>query len=163
MHPKDAKNASADDILREILDVVTALHNGQFTAHVTDGLPGLGGEIAAVLNAHLKMLGDLRREHHRLMEEIGVTGRLGGQMEVDGLNGAWKEMFDDTNRMGGHMTAQYRDGWNVARALLRGDLAARMSCQCIQGEFREFRERFNELAERFEQASGAAMPEPAGV
>jgi hypothetical protein len=156
MHPKDAPNASADQILREILDVITALHNGHFTTHLTDNFPGVGGQIAEVLNAHLDMLTRFRQEHHRLMEEVGVTGRLGGQMEVAGTAGAWKEMVEDVNRMGGNMTGQFRDGWNIVRALLRGDTSARITARCIQGEFREFREQFNELAEQFGQRSDLA-------
>jgi hypothetical protein len=99
------------------------------------------------------MLQQLRREHHRLMEEIGVTGRLGGQMEVEGLSGAWKEMVEDVNRLGGNVTCQFRDGWNVVRALLTGQVDARMTAQNIRGEWREFRDRMNELAEQFEARS----------
>ena len=150
MHHADVAKASADDILREILDVVTSLHKGQFTTHFTDNLPGTAGEIAKVFNAHMNMLQHFRGEHHRLMEEIGVTGRLGGQMEVAGVEGAWKEMFQDVNRMGGHMTGQFRDCGNVVRALLRGELSARITSRDIQGEFREFREKFNELAGQFQ-------------
>jgi osomolarity two-component system sensor histidine kinase NIK1 len=158
MHPKDAPSATSEQVLREILDSVKAMKDGHFTTHVCDGLPGLGGEIAKVLNEHLRMLQSLRAEHRRLTEEIGVTGRLGGQMEVAGTSGAWKEIVDEMNRMGGHVTAQYRDGWNIVRALLRGELSARMTCQCIQGEFREFKENLNELADRFEQQSAVEQP-----
>jgi hypothetical protein len=153
MHPKDAATASNEAILREILDSITALKNGHFTTHLCDNLPGIGGQIAAALNEHLRMLQDLRREHHRLAEEINVTGRLGGQMEVEGAAGAWKEMVDEMNRMGGNVTAQFRDGGNIVRALLRGESGARMTAQFIQGEFRDFREQVNELADRFEERS----------
>jgi len=153
MHPKDAPNASSEAILHDILDVVTALKNGHFATHMVDNLPGTGGQIAGELNALVEMLQNFRHEHHRLMEEVGVTGRLGGQMEVAGTSGAWNQMLDDVNRMGANITCQYRDGWNVARALLEGNLSARITCQMIQGEFREFRERFNQIAERLEEAS----------
>jgi hypothetical protein len=162
MYPKDAPNATPQDILQEVLDVLTALSSGHFTAYMTDNMPGIGAEIAKVLNGHLAMLQHFRGEHHRLMEEVGVTGRLGGQMEVAGVAGSWKEMFDDVNRMGAHITSQFRDGGNIVRALVRGDLAARITCRNIQGEFREFREHFNQLADQFEQRSNASV-EPAGV
>ena len=132
MHPKDAPNATSEEILREILDVVTCIANGHFTSRMSDNLPGLGGQIAKVLNAHLSTLQGLRGEHHRLMEEIGVTGRLGGQMEVEGTSGAWKEMVDDVNRLGHHVTMHVRDGGNVVRELLRGELSARMTAQLIR-------------------------------
>ena len=63
-------------------------------------------------------------------------------MEVANVSGAWKEMLDDVNRLGVNMTCQLRDGGNIARPLLGGDLSARMTCRMIQGELREFRERF---------------------
>lgn len=157
MHPKDAPNASCEQILGEILDVVTSLKNGHFTTHLIDNLPGVGGQIAEAINAHLEMLQTFRREHHRLMEEIGVTGRLGGQMEVPATSGAWQEMVDEVNRLGVNMTCQLRDGGNAARALLGGDLSARMTCQMIHGEFREFRERFNQLADQLEQPAAQTV------
>ncbi|HEY7090459.1 MAG TPA: hypothetical protein VH518_20345 [Tepidisphaeraceae bacterium] len=156
MHPQDAPTASDEAILREILDAMTALRNGHFTTHLPEGMRGLGGQIAHQFNQHIRMLQELKREHHRLMEEIGVTGRLGGQMVVEGTGGAWKDIVEDVNRMGGNVTGQFRDGGNVVRDLLRGELSSRMSARCIQGEFREFREHFNELAEHFEQRSAVA-------
>jgi hypothetical protein len=157
MHPKDAATASSDAVLHEILDGITAVRNGHFTTHMSEAMTGVGGDIAKEFNALVEMLQALRQEHHRLMEEIGVTGRLGGQMEVAGTSGAWKEMMEDVNRLGVNITCQYRDGWNVARALLGGDLSARMTCKMIQGEFREFRERFNEIAGKLEQREREAL------
>jgi hypothetical protein len=158
MHPKDAPTASADAILHDVLDVVTSLKNGHFTTHMPENLPGVGNEISKAMNELIEMLQSFRHEHHRLMEEVGTTGRLGGQMEVAGVNGAWKEMLDDVNKLGVNITCQLRDGGNVARALLAGDLSARMTCRMIQGEFREFRERFNQIAEQLEQNSSEPVP-----
>jgi hypothetical protein len=154
---KDVPNASNEVILREILDVLTSLRDGHFTSHLPEEFPGVGGEIAKVFNQHVSMLKEFRAEHHRLTEEIGVTGRLGGQIELDGLTGAWKEMVDETNRAGAHLTAQCRDQGNIVRSLIRGELSARATCTCIRGEFREFREELNELADQFEQRSGVAV------
>lgn len=156
MRIKDIPNATPEQMLQNLLDVLTSLKNGHFTAHMIEGFPGVYGEIAKVLNAHLDTLTKFRQEHHRLMEEIGVTGRLGGQMDVQGLSGAWKEMFDDVNRMGGHITGQFRDGANIVEDLLRGDLSARMTAHCIQGEFADFRVHLNKLAEEFEQRATTA-------
>jgi len=125
MLPKDFPHASNEVILRAILDALTSLHDGRFTAHLPEEFPGIGGEIAKVFNAHVAMLTNLRHEHRRLMEEIGVTGRLGGQMEIPGPGGAWKEMVEDVNQMSYHMTEQCRDHGNVVRSLVQGDLDAR--------------------------------------
>jgi len=153
MRIKDIPNATPDEILHNLLDVLTSLKNGHFTTHMEDGFPGIYGEIAKVLNGHLDQMKALAEEHHRLMEEVGVTGRLGGQMEVSGLTGGWKRMLEDVNQMGANVTCQFRDGGNVVRDLLHGELSVRMTAHNIQGEFAEFRRHLNKLADEFEQRS----------
>ena len=152
MHPKEAPHATPEQILREILDVVTQLRDGHFSTHLTDNLPGVGGEIAKVLNEHLEFLKAFRNEHLRLMEEIGVTGRLGGQMwlpdDLPKCTGAWKEMVEASNLMAANLTGHFRDFGNTTRALLGGDTSARATCTFIAGEFRELREDLNALADR---------------
>jgi hypothetical protein len=61
---------------------------------------------------------------------------------------AGREMADATNRLGVNMTCQFRDAGNVVRDQLRGEKASRMTSRHIAGEFREFRENFNELLDR---------------
>jgi hypothetical protein len=160
MHPQEASHATDQQVLAEVLDVVTQLRNGHFSTHLTDTLPGVGGEIAKAVNEHLEFLKAFRNEHLRLMEEVGVTGRLGGQMwlpdDLPKCTGAWKDMVEATNRMAANLTCQYRDHGNTARALLRGDKDARMTCNLIAGEFREFKEEFNSLAEHVAPGTAAA-------
>jgi hypothetical protein len=158
MHPKDAANASAEDCLGEILDVLTCIHNGYFTCRLLENMPGRAGEIAKVVNAHLDLLQAFRSEHLRLMEEVGVTGRLGGQIELPDCTGAWREMADASNRLGVNMTCQFRDGGNIVRDQLRGETGARMTSRHIAGEFRQFRECFNELLDRAAARTVTATP-----
>src|SRR4051795_12369299 len=153
MRVKDIPHATQEQIMQNILDVVTALRDGHLTAHMIEGFPGIAGEIGKVLNEHMENLVRFGAEHHRLMEEVGVTGRLGGQMEVPGLSGAWKEMLEEVNRMGGNVTGQFRDGANIVEDLLKGDLSARMTAKCIRGEFATFRENLNQLADEFQERS----------
>ena len=152
MHPQQAPHATPEQMLREILDVVTQLRDGHFSTHLSDNFPGIGGEIAKALNEHLEFLKAYRNEHLRLMEEIGVTGRLGGQIwlpdDLPEVKGAWKDMVEATNLMGGNLTAHFRDFGNVARAQFGGESDARCTCTSIAGEFREFREDFNEVLDR---------------
>ena len=144
-------------MLREILDVVTQLRDGHFSAHLTDNLPGVGGEIAKALNAHFEFLKAYRDQHLRLMEEIGVTGRLGGQVwlpdDLPKCTGAWRDMAEATNRMASNLTAQVRDFGLATRAQLRGETDVRATAALIGGEFREVRESLNALADR----AGAAV------
>ena len=157
MHPKDAPTATPEQCLRDILDVVTCLRNGHFTGRLRPEMPGDAGEIAKVLNEHLDLLEAFRSEHLRLMEEIGVTGRLGGQAALPDCTGAWREMADATNRLGVNMTCQARDIGNVLREHLNGNTSARMTAKYIAGEFREFREQLNALLDR------VAADKPAGT
>jgi hypothetical protein len=158
MHPQQAPHATDQQVLAEVLDVVTQLRDGHFSTHLTDTLPGVGGEIAKALNEHLEFMKAFRNEHLRLMEEIGVTGRLGGQMwlpdDLPKCTGAWKDMVEATNLMAANLTCQYRDHGSTAHALLRGNKDARMTCNLIAGEFREFKGEFNSLAEQI--AAGPA-------
>jgi hypothetical protein len=158
MHPQQAPHATDQQVLAEVLDVVTQLRDGHFSTHLTDTLPGVGGEIAKALNEHLEFMKAFRNEHLRLMEELGVTGRLGGQMwlpdDLPKCTGAWKDMVEATNLMAANLTCQYRDHGSTAHALLRGNKDARMTCNLIAGEFREFKEEFNSLAEQI--AAGPA-------
>lgn len=152
MHPQEAARASDQQVLREVLDVVTQLRDGHFSAHLTDALPGLGGEIAKALNAHLEFLKVYRDQHLRLMEELGTTGRLGGQIwlpdDLPKCTGAWRDMAEATNLMASNLTANVRNLAMTTHALLGGDTSARATCTFIAGEFREFREELNELATR---------------
>ena len=152
MHPQEAPHATPDQMLREILDVVTQLRDGHFSTHLTDNFPSIGGEIAKALNEHLEFLKAYRDQHLRLMEEIGVTGRLGGQVwlpdDLPKCTGAWKAMAEATNLMASNVTANFRDFGNTTRALNRGEQAARATCTFIAGEFREFRDDLNQLADR---------------
>jgi hypothetical protein len=152
MHPQHAANATPEQMLAEILDVVTQLRDGHFSTHLTDTFPGVGGEIAKALNAHLEFLKAYRDQHLRLMEEIGVTGRLGGQVwlpdDLPKCEGAWKDLVEATNRMAYNLTAQFRDGGNVIAKRLAGDADAWMTAEHIAGEFREVRESTNELLDR---------------
>jgi hypothetical protein len=156
MQLKDIPTLTPEQCLHEILDVVTCIRNGHFACWLPEEMPGDAGKIARTVNELLTVLHAFRNEHQRLVEEVGVTGRLGGQVELPDCTGAWREMADALNRLGVNMTCQQRDACNVVTAQLRGDSGARMSARFIAGEFREFRESFNELLDRIEAKKPAA-------
>jgi hypothetical protein len=122
-------------------------------------MPGDAGKTAKTLNELLDLLEVFRSEHHRLMEEIGVTGRLGGQAALPDCTGAWREMADATNRLGVNITCQQRDANNIVRDQLRGQTSARMTANFIAGEYREFHEMFNELLDRVNAKDPAMSPQ----
>jgi hypothetical protein len=153
MQLKDIPTMTSEQCLHEILDVLTCIRNGHFTCYSAEEMPGDAGKIAKVINELLGLMQVFRREHNRLVEEIGVTGRLGGQVELPDCTGAWREMADALNRLGVNMTCQQRDACNVVTDQLRGNPQSRMTARFIAGEFREFRDLFNELLDRVESKS----------
>jgi serine/threonine protein kinase len=138
-----------EPFLREILEALTQLRDGHFTGNLWSSQPGLQQQIAQVFNDHLQFIRAYRDAHLKLMEEVGVTGRLGGLTrlaDLPSLGGEWKRMVEASDRMVLNLTNQFRDGANVVAALARGEADARMNCEDIQGEFRIFREQVNALA-----------------
>lgn len=97
MRPDELPNVTPEQSLRIILDGVTSLRNGDFTCRLPEELPGDAGKIAKAFDELLDMLVVFRSEHHRIMRELGVMGRLGGRMEVPETTGAWREMVDGVN------------------------------------------------------------------
>ena len=156
MNPSHAPTAPADAALEHILDVVASIRDGHFTTHATEGLPGTAGRVAAALNELLEVLQAFHREHRRLTEETGVTGRLGGTAEVPGACGAWAEMVDSTNRMAHNLTEQVRDVVTTAEAAGRGEAARRVTCDKVRGEYRELRQAVNALVTRLERQAETA-------
>jgi hypothetical protein len=153
MQHEESTAATSEELLREILDVVTQLRNGHFSAHMSEAHTGVGGEIAKVFNQHLEFLEAYQSEHLRLMEETGVTGRLGGQMELPkGMppwTGAWQHMAEATNRMVGNLTWTVREDAKTIADLAQGHKDARAFADGgIQGEFRMLRESIETLTGR---------------
>ena len=156
MKPSEAPTATPDVALEHLLDVVTNIRDGHFTTHAAEGLPGTAGRVAHALNELLKVLQAFHREHRRLAEETGVTGRLGGTAEVPGARGAWAEMVDSTNRMAHNLTEQVRDVVSTAEAAGRGEAGRRVTCDKVRGEYRELRQAVNALVTRLERQAEAA-------
>lgn len=153
MHPKDAPTATPEECLHDILDVVTCIRNGYFTCRLREEMPGDAGQIAKVINELLDLLKAFRSEQLRLCEEIGVTGRLGGQVALPDCTGAWREMADSLNRLGVNITCQQRNANGVLRDHLLGDTESRMTARFIAGEFREFHETLDRYLDRADSRS----------
>ena len=113
----------ADGGLQQLLAGLSAVRSGDFSTRLpADGDP-LMDEIASVFNGMNDQLALFTSEVTRVAREVGTEGRLGGQAEVPGLAGTWKDLTDSVNSMAGNLTGQVRDVARVATAVARGDLS----------------------------------------
>lgn len=138
----------------ELLDVLTSLKDGHFSTRMAYTYTGRAGQVAAALNETLDLLVEFRTELLRTAEELGVTGRLGGQMHLPGsAGGAWREMAAGVNLMGANLTRDLRLLSQSAAASASG--APRPYADPhVRGEVRALVERVNALAERVAAPAG---------
>src|SRR5215467_7561916 len=137
---------SADGGLQQLLAGLSAVRSGDFSTRLpTDGDP-LMDEIASVFNGMNEQLALFTSEVTRVAREVGTEGRLGGQAEVPGLAGTWKDLTDSVNSMAGNLTGQVRDVARVATAVAKGDLSQQISVD-VKGEMLELKDTLNTMVD----------------
>ena len=123
-------NTLIDDLVwptTEVTRTISAVAKGELTQPMTlevDGRP-LEGEFlrsAKIVNKMIEQLGVFTSEVTRVAREVGTEGKLGGQAEVKGVGGVWKDLTDSVNFMGGNLTSQVRNIAQVTTAVAKGDL-----------------------------------------
>src|SRR5690242_640374 len=136
----------ADGGLQQLLAGLSAVRSGDFSTRLpTDGDP-LMDEIASVFNGMNDQLALFTSEVTRVAREVGTEGRLGGQADVPGLTGTWKDLTDSVNSMAGNLTGQVRDVARVATAVARGDLSQKISVD-VKGEMLELKDTLNTMVD----------------
>ncbi len=136
----------ADGGLQQLLAGLSAVRSGDFSTRLpTDGDP-LMDEIASVFNGMNEQLALFTSEVTRVAREVGTEGRLGGQAEVPGLAGTWKDLTYSVNSMAGNLTGQVRDVARVATAVARGDLTQKISVD-VKGEMAELKDTLNTMVD----------------
>ena len=136
----------ADGGLQQLLAGLSAVRSGDFSTRLpADGDP-LMDEIASVFNGMNDQLALFTSEVTRVAREVGTEGRLGGQAEVPGLAGTWKDLTDSVNSMAGNLTGQVRDVARVATAVARGDLSQTISVD-VKGEMAELKDTLNTMVD----------------
>jgi signal transduction histidine kinase/HAMP domain-containing protein len=136
----------ADGGLQQLLAGLSAVRSGDFSTRLpADGDP-LMGEIASVFNGMNDQLALFTSEVTRVAREVGTEGRLGGQAQVPGLAGTWKDLTDSVNSMAGNLTGQVRDVAWVATAVARGDLSQKIGVD-VKGEMLELKDTLNTMVD----------------
>ncbi|MBM0236417.1 HAMP domain-containing protein [Micromonospora sp. ATA32] len=149
-----AINSLIDDLGRpttEIARVIVAVADGDLSQHMAleiDGRP-LRGEylrIGHTVNTMVDQLSSFSNEVTRVAREVGTEGELGGQADVRGVAGTWKDLTDSVNTMASNLTYQVRSISQVATAVARGDLSQKITVSA-KGEVAELAHTFNSLTD----------------
>jgi signal transduction histidine kinase/HAMP domain-containing protein len=133
-----------DKRLQRLLTGLTAVRSGDFSTRLPAADDPLMDEIAAVFNGMNEQLALVTSEVTRVAWEVGTEGRLGGQAEVPGLAGTWKDLTDSVNSMAGNLTGQVRDVAQVATAVARGDLSQKITVD-VKGEMLQLKNTLNTM------------------
>src|SRR5437016_9940351 len=108
--------------VRNIAGVATAVARGDLTQKITVEAKGEVAALADTINSMTDTLQAFANEVTRVAREVGTEGKLGGQAEVKGVSGTWKDLTDNVNFMASNLTGQVRNIAGVATAVARGDL-----------------------------------------
>ncbi|WP_440099383.1 HAMP domain-containing protein [Streptosporangium sp. H16] len=133
--------------LRQLLAGLTAVRDGDFGTHLPEDGDGLLQEIATVFNGMVDQLSLFTSEVTRVAREVGTEGQLGGQAEVPGVSGTWKDLTDSVNAMAGNLTDQVRDIAQVATAVATGDLSQKITVD-VRGEILELKNTLNTMVDQ---------------
>src|SRR5207249_4189894 len=126
----DSVNSMAGNLtaqVRNIAEVTTAVANGNLSKKIT---VDVRGEILALKDTINTMVDQLRlfaSEVTRVAREVGTEGKLGGQADVRGVAGTWKNLTDNVNLMAGNLTGQVRNIAEVTTAIASGDLSKKIT------------------------------------
>src|SRR5206468_3611602 len=106
--------------LRDVSKVATAIASGDLTQKITVDVRGEILQIKNVVNTMVDQLSSLEAEVRIVAREVGTEGKLGGQAQVKGVAGVWKDLTDNVNFMASNLTVQLRDVSKVATAIADG-------------------------------------------
>src|SRR6476659_2117657 len=119
--------------VRNIAEVTTAVATGDLSKKITVDVRGEILELKQTINTMVDQLSSFASEVTRVAREVGTEGKLGGQAEVPGVAGTWKDLTDSVNSMAGNLTAQVRNIAEVTTAVARGDLSRKITVD-VRGE-----------------------------
>jgi HAMP domain-containing protein/CheY-like chemotaxis protein/signal transduction histidine kinase len=146
----DSVNSMAGNLtaqVRNIADVTTAVANGNLSKKITVDVKGEILELKNTINTMVDQLGSFASEVTRVAREVGTEGRLGGQADVRGVAGTWKDLTDSVNSMAGNLTAQVRNIAEVTTAVANGDLSKKITVD-VKGEILELKNTINTMVDQ---------------
>jgi HAMP domain-containing protein/signal transduction histidine kinase/DNA-binding response OmpR family regulator len=135
------------DQVRNIAQVTTAVANGDLSQKITVDVKGEVLELKNTINTMVDQLRSFADEVTRVATEVGTEGRLGGQAQVPGVSGTWKDLTESVNFMAGNLTAQVRNIAQVTTAVARGDLSQKITVD-VKGEVLELKNTINTMVDQ---------------
>src|SRR5262249_26550543 len=132
----DNVNSMASNLtnqVRNIADVTTAVAQGDLSKKITVEAKGEILQLKQTINTMVDQLNAFASEVTRVAREVGTEGKLGGQAEVKGVGGSWKDLTDNVNSMASNLTNQVRNIAAVTTAVARGDLSQKITVE-VKGE-----------------------------
>ena len=133
--------------VRNIAEVVTAIANGDLSKKITAEAKGEILELKNTINATVDQLNSFASEVSRVAREVGSEGKLGGQAQVKGVSGTWKDLTDNVNSMAANLTGQVRNIAQVTTAVANGDLSKKITAEA-KGEILELKETINIMVDQ---------------
>ena len=152
----DNVNSMASNLtgqVRNIAEVATAVAQGDLSKKVTVNVSGEILQLKETLNTMVDQLNAFAAEVTRVAREVGTEGKLGGQAQVPGVAGTWKDLTDSVNSMAGNLTAQVRNIAEVATAVAGGDLSRKITVD-VRGEILQLKETLNTMVDQLNRFAG---------
>jgi hypothetical protein len=146
----DSVNSMASNLtgqVRNIAEVATAVAQGDLSKKITVTVSGEILELKETINTMVDQLRSFAGEVTRVAREVGTEGRLGGQAQVPGVAGTWKDLTDSVNSMAGNLTAQVRNIAEVSTAIANGDLSRKITVD-VRGEILQLKETLNTMVDQ---------------
>jgi HAMP domain-containing protein/CheY-like chemotaxis protein/signal transduction histidine kinase len=146
----DSVNSMAGNLtgqVRNIADVTTAVANGDLSKKITVDVKGEILELKNTINVMVDQLNSFASEVTRVAREVGTEGKLGGQANVPGVGGTWKDLTDNVNFMASNLTGQVRNIADVTTAVANGDLSKKITVD-VKGEILELKNTINVMVDQ---------------
>jgi len=146
----DSVNAMASNLtsqVRNIAEVTTAVARGDLSRKITVDVRGEILELKNTINTMVDQLNGFAAEVTRVAREVGTEGKLGGQAQVPGVAGTWKDLTDNVNSMASNLTAQVRNIAEVTTAVAKGDLSRKIAVD-VKGEILQLKETINTMVDQ---------------
>jgi HAMP domain-containing protein/signal transduction histidine kinase len=146
----DSVNSMAGNLtsqVRNIAQVTTAVAQGDLSQKIDVDARGEILELKNTINTMVDQLSAFADQVTRVAREVGTEGRLGGQAQVPGVAGVWRDLTDSVNGMAGNLTAQVRNIAQVATAVARGDLSQKITVDA-RGEILELKNTLNTMVDQ---------------
>jgi HAMP domain-containing protein/signal transduction histidine kinase/ActR/RegA family two-component response regulator len=146
----DSVNSMAGNLtsqVRNIAQVTTAVARGDLSQKIDVDARGEILELKNTINTMVDQLSAFADQVTRVARDVGTEGRLGGQAQVPGVAGVWRDLTDSVNGMAGNLTAQVRNIAQVATAVARGDLSQKITVDA-RGEILELKNTLNTMVDQ---------------